>query len=62
MNQEANIYLADNPVDVLNEQMSLLVGRYVSTMVARVCNKDKPSIIDDQRRRAFGLKHEAHLR
>ena len=42
-----NIYLADNPVDVLNEHLSLLVGRYVPTKVIRVQNKDKPWV-DDQ--------------
>ena len=28
-----NIWLADNPVEVLNEHLSLLVGRYVKTKV-----------------------------
>ena len=56
-----NIWLSDNHVDVLNEHPSLLVGRYVSTKVIRVRNKDKPWF-DDQCRRAFGLKHKAHLR
>ena len=37
-----NIWLADNPVEVLNKHLSLLVGRYVPTKVIRVCNKDKP--------------------
>ena len=37
-----NIWLADNTVEVLNEHLSLLVGRYVSTKVIRVSNKDKP--------------------
>ena len=36
-----NIWLADNPVEVLNEHLSLLVIRYVPTKVIRVCNKDK---------------------
>ena len=31
-----NIWLADNPVEVLNEHLSLLVGRYVPTKVIRV--------------------------
>ena len=31
-----NIWLSDNPVEVLNEHLSLLVGRYVSTKVIRV--------------------------
>ena len=37
-----NIWLADNPVEVLDEDLSLLVGRYVPTKVIRVCNKNKP--------------------
>ena len=56
-----NIWLSDNPVEVLNEHLSLLVGRYVPTKVIRVQNKDKPWF-DDQCRHAFCLKHEAHLR
>ena len=56
-----NIWSADNHVDVLNEHLSLLVGRYVPTKVIRVRNKDKPWF-DDQCRRAFDLKQEAHLR
>ena len=56
-----NICLTDNPVEVLNEHLSLLVGRYVPTKVIRVRNKDKPWF-DDQCGHAFGLKHEAHLR
>ena len=55
-----NICLSDNPVEVLNGQLSLLVLRYVPTKVIRVSNKDKPWI-DDQCRYAFGLKQEAHL-
>ena len=45
-----HIWLADNPVEVLNEHLSLLVGRY-----------DTPWF-DDQCRHAFSLKQEAHLR
>ena len=56
-----NIWLSDNPVEVLNEHLSLLVGRYVPTKVIRVRNKDKPWF-DDQCRHAFGLKQEAQLR
>ena len=56
-----NIWLADNPVEVLNEHLSLLVGRYVPTKVIRVRNKDKPWF-DDQCRNAFGLMQEANLR
>ena len=50
-----------NPVEVLNEHLSLLVGRYVPTKIILVRNKDKPWF-DDQCRRAFDLKQEAHLR
>ena len=56
-----NIWHADNPVGVLNEPLSLLVGRYVPTKVIRVRNKDKPWF-DDQRRHAIDLTQEAHLR
>ena len=35
-----NIWLADNPVEVLNGHLSLLVGRNVPTKVIRVHNKD----------------------
>ena len=45
-------------VEVLNEHLSLLVGRYVPTKVIRVRNKDKPWF-DDQYRHAFCLKQEA---
>ena len=37
-----NIWLSVNPVEVLNEHFSLLVGHYVPTKVIRVFNKDKP--------------------
>ena len=56
-----NICPSDNPVVVLNEHLSPLVGRYVPTNVIRVRNKDKPWL-DDQCRHALGLKQEAHLR
>ena len=56
-----NIWLADNPVEVLNEHLSLLVVRYVPPKVIRVRNKDKPWFYD-QCRHTFGLKQEAHLR
>ena len=55
------IWSASNPVQVLNQHLSLLVGRYVPTKVIRGRNKDKPWF-DDQCRRAFDLKQEAHLR
>ena len=56
-----NIWLADNPVEVLNKHLSLLVGCYVPTKVIRVRNKDKP-LFDNQCRHAFGLKQEAYFR
>ena len=56
-----NSWFDNNPVEVLNDHLSLLVGRYVPTKVIRVRNKDKPWF-DDQCRHAFGLKQEAHLR
>ena len=56
-----DIWLSDNPVQVLNEHLSLLVGRYVPTKFIRVRNKDKPWF-DDQYRHAFSLKQEAHFR
>ena len=56
-----NIWLSDNPVEVLNERLCLLVGCYVPTKVIRVRNQDKPWF-DDQCRHAFGLKQEGHLR
>ena len=55
-----NIWHADNPVEVLNEHMSLLIGPYVPTKVIRVRNKDKP-LFDDQCRHVFSLKQESHL-
>ena len=42
-----NIRHSDNPVEVLNKHLSLLVGRYVPNKVIRVRNKDKPWF-DDQ--------------
>ena len=56
-----NIWSADNPVEVLNEHLSLLVGRFGPTKIIRVRNKDKPWF-EDQCRRPFGLKQEAYLR
>ena len=57
-----NIWLSDNPVEVLNEHLTLLVGRYVPSYQARssVCGT-RITWFGDQCRRAFGLKHEAHL-
>ena len=51
----SNIWLSDNPVEVLNEHLSLLVGHYVPTKVIHVRNKDK-LWFDDQCRHAFGLR------
>ena len=56
----AYIQSADNPVEVLNEHLSLLVGRDVQTKI-NSAHKDKP-LFDDQCRRAFGIKKEANLR
>ena len=56
-----NIWSSDNPVEVLNKHLSLLVGRYVPTKIIRVSNKDKPWF-DDLCRSAFDLKQEAHHR
>ena len=53
--------LVDNPVKVLNEHLSMLVGRYVATKVICLHNKDTPWF-DDQCRHVFGLKQQAHLR
>ena len=50
-----NIWLADNIVEVLNEHLSLLVGRYVPTKVIRVLNNERPWF-DDQCWPAFGVK------
>ena len=56
-----NIWLSDNHIEVLNEHLSLLVGRYVPTKVIRARKKDEPWF-DDQCRHAFGLKQETLLR
>ena len=37
-----NIRLTDNPVELSNKHLSLLVGYYVPTKVIYVCNRDKP--------------------
>ena len=37
-----NIWSADNYVEILNEHLLLLFGRFVPTKVIRVRNKDKP--------------------
>ena len=41
-----NIWSADNPVEVLNEHLLLLVERFVLTKIIRVRNKDKPRFGD----------------
>ena len=56
-----NIWSADNLVEVLNENLLLLFGRFVPSKVIHVRNKDKPWF-DDQCRHAFGLDQDAHLR
>ena len=56
-----NIWLSNNPVEVLNEHISQLVGYYVPTNVIHVRNRDKPWF-DDQCRHDFSLKQEAYLR
>ena len=56
-----SLWYADNPVEVLNKHLSLLVGRFAPTKVIRVRNKDKPWF-DDQFVRALGLKQEVHHR
>ena len=53
-----NICLSDNPVEVLEDHLSLLVGRYVPTKVIHVSNKDNPWF-EDQCRHAFGVTQEA---
>ena len=55
------IWSAENPVEVLNEHLLLLVGRFVLAKIIRVRNKDKPWF-DDQCRHAFSPKQEDHLR
>ena len=57
-----NICLDDNPVEVLNEHLSVPAGYTLSCNQGHLCdNRDKPWF-DDQCRHAFGLKQEAHLR
>ena len=56
-----NIWSTDNPVEVLNEYLLLLVGRFVPTKIIRVRNKDKPWF-DDQSKHGFALSQKAHLR
>ena len=51
-----NIWSADSPLEVLNEHLSMLVGRYVPTKVLHVHNQDKCRL------GVFDIKWEAHLR
>ena len=46
-----NIWSADNPVEVLNEHLLLLVGRFVPNKIIRVHNNYKPRF-DEQCRHA----------
>ena len=41
-----NIWSTDNPVEVLNEHLLLLVGRFVPSKIIRVRNKDNDVRID----------------
>ena len=56
-----NIWGADNRVELLNEHLSLQVGRYLTTKAIRVRNKDKP-LFYHQHRHSFSLKQEVQLR
>ena len=56
-----NIWSAGSHVEVFSEHLLLPVGRFVTTKIIRVRDKDKPWF-DDQRRHAFDLKQEPHLR
>ena len=51
-----NIWSSDNPVEVLNKNLFLLVGRYVPTKIIRARNKDKPWF-DDQCRCSLQVDH-----
>ena len=42
-----NIWFADNPVEVLNEHLLLLVGRSVPTKIIHVRNKDKLGLMSN---------------
>ena len=47
-----NIWYNDNPAEVMNDHLLLLVGRFVLTKIIRARNKDKP-LFDDQCRHTF---------
>ena len=49
-----NIWSVDNPVEVLNEHLPLLVRRFDPTKVIRVSNKNNPWFDDQCRRFIFG--------
>ena len=53
-----SIWSAETSVEVLNEHLLLLVGRFVSNKVIDVRNQDK-TWFDDQCRHDFGIKKEA---
>ena len=55
-----DIWSANNPVEVLNKHLLLLVGRFVEIKVICVHNKTEPWLAY-QCRHAFVHKQEAHL-
>ena len=55
-----SIWSADNPVEVLNEHFSPLIGLFGPTKAIRVSKRIKPWF-DDDFCRAFNYKQEAHL-
>ena len=55
-----SISFSDNPVEVLYELHSLLIGRFIPIKVIRVYNKDKPWFKDDCWH-AFDLKQVARI-
>ena len=54
------IWTADNPVEIPNVHLSLLVERFVQSKVIHVRNKDKHWLNDDCWH-AFDPKQETHL-
>ena len=56
-----NIWLADNPVEVLNEHLSWLVGRWIPTKVIHVHNKDE-AWFDDQCRHVLASSRRLIVR
>ena len=56
-----NIWSADNPAEVLNEHLLLLVERFVPTKIIRACrNKDKPWFDDQCRNRDVLMSAQSH--